>query len=133
MKLFDTYGFFSENIRQIKEKFEDLTDLQLQPRFSSYKGEYYFNGKVGEENYILQKNFCESEGLAEEEYPEMKTILYVSYAHNADYLRISLLDHYGREEINHIERIVITEDGWYRKYVFEENKDKLVIERRTLK
>jgi hypothetical protein len=133
MNIYDTFGFRLDDLRAIQEGFKNLTGIVLEPHYSTYKGgEYYFKGSMGNESYILQKNFCNEEGWTEDNYQEFLSLLYISNAPEIDRLRSLLLEKF-RDDILLIKRVTISEDNWYRKYVYVDGEEKLVLERKTMK
>ncbi|MBG1262972.1 hypothetical protein [Nostoc commune] len=129
MNIYDTYGFKSEDLEEVRKLFEMVSRVILDRYKSDYmRGIYYSKGRTNEENYILRRNYSDEEGWTEEEHKNLGVILYISRSERIDELRRLLLNNF-QGDIFFIERVVITEDRLYQKYQYIHGKDKLIFER----
>ncbi|MEH2281078.1 MAG: hypothetical protein V7K90_07000 [Nostoc sp.] len=129
MNIYDTYGFKSEDLEEVRKVFEMVSRVILERYEGDYMGGiYYSKGRTNEENYILRRNYSDEEGWTEEEHKNLGVILYVSRSERIDELRRLLLNSF-QGDIFFIERVVITEDRLYQKYQYIHGKHKLIFER----
>jgi hypothetical protein len=91
--IYDLYGLKSENLEEARVAVERALGVAFAAHTSSYVGDYYRKGDVGEENFILRDNFnpCEEE-WTEKEFQEYGILLYVSETMRADEIRKLLTD-----------------------------------------
>jgi hypothetical protein len=76
---YDTYGWLVADIDNVARDIEQVLSIQLEPRDSLYRGEYYaWDGDAGAD-LVLQPNFIEDDGLrVDHEYPDHLVLLYAS-------------------------------------------------------
>jgi len=81
IKRFDLYGWQSLLPSEAAKRLAALPGVVLQLHDSSYRGgEYYRGGSDSAEELIVQHNFRDEDGhLAEPEFPDYKTIVYVTW------------------------------------------------------
>jgi hypothetical protein len=126
MKIFDKYGFKVEDSLKVKKIFEEISEIPLEPRNSSYKGLYFLNSIPGEsERYELRDNYIENEGWSEEKYMDYNVILYISCSSRMNELRDKILKQ-TQAKVIFIRRTVITEDRWDIRYEYIDGRDILV-------
>jgi hypothetical protein len=76
---YDTYGWLVADIDGVAREIEQMLSIQLEPRDSLYRGEYYAWGGDSGADLILQQNFMEDDGLrVDSEYPDHIVLLYAS-------------------------------------------------------
>src|ERR671939_184037 len=77
---YDTYGWLAADIDRVARDIEQLLSIQLEPRDSLYRGEYYGWRGGGGAHLILQENFIEEDdGLPTDlENPDHRVLLYAS-------------------------------------------------------
>jgi hypothetical protein len=79
MAEYDLYGFFSNNLKDVAKHIEQILQIDMTLHESAYLGgDYYRSGISGQEEFILQRNYDESDdGPAEQEFSRYTTLLYV--------------------------------------------------------
>jgi hypothetical protein len=91
-KVFDLYGVLANSIEDACSAVERAIGERLNAHESSYRGgDYYRLHSVGQEHFILQRNFDEFEGeWHEENFQDMPFLLYVNETRRSDDLREAL-------------------------------------------
>jgi hypothetical protein len=78
MGYFDLYGFRNRNIAEVRDAVERALNLPMALHDSSYVGEYYRYGNVGEESIEICENSVDEEGeWPENSFQDFPTLLYV--------------------------------------------------------
>jgi hypothetical protein len=79
MKTYDLYGFDHDDLEAARVAVEQALGVQLAPHESLHRGDYYRLDTVGEENFVLQRNFDPFyEELYKSEFPEISILFYVN-------------------------------------------------------
>ena len=91
-KIFDLYGIIAKDLDESRNLVEQVIGSQLQPRESSYRGGDYFGlDDLGTENFILQRNYDDTQGeWTESAHRDAPFLLYVSESPSADKYRSEL-------------------------------------------
>jgi len=92
MKNYDLYGLSSDNLEAGLASIERVVGVAFASHESSYHGgAYYRLGSLGQEHFILQRNFdpFENEWM-EEGFKEVATLLYVNETERSDELQEAL-------------------------------------------
>jgi hypothetical protein len=89
MKVYDLYGFLSDDIVAARGALEAALGQQFEARDSDYQGGEYFQlGKAGAEHFVLKRNVDPYDGdPAEQEFPQHPVIFYVNATARAAELR----------------------------------------------
>lgn len=92
MKTYMLFGIRGTDLPAARGVIEGLLGIQLRPHESGYHcGDYFRSGDVGEEHWILQKNFDDSDGeWTEPSFPEYGLLLYVNEASRASEIEAAL-------------------------------------------
>lgn len=97
MKTYDLYGFKDAHLEVAQAAVEQALTIKFNPHESLYLGgEYYRFGNVGEEEFILQKNFNSFEQeWTEAEFQEMSVLLYVNATKRSEEIESKLTSSIG--------------------------------------
>ena len=78
-KVYDLYGILYDDINFAKTTIENILRITMQAHDSLYLGEYFLFDDVGEEHFILQKNYNEFEDeWNEKTFSQYPLLLYVN-------------------------------------------------------
>jgi hypothetical protein len=78
MKTYDLYGFDHDDLEAARVAVEQALGVKLALHESLHRGDYYRLDTVGDESFVLQRNFDPfDEVLVEDEFPEIRILLYV--------------------------------------------------------
>ncbi len=126
-EIYDRYAIKIENLDSAKVLFEQLTNIKLHLRYSSYKGEYYSNFSPDiEEEYEIKNNYFEPEGWLYEEYKGYNIILHVFSSPQANEIKNKLLTKI-KEPICVISRTIIDDEKLLScRYKYINGQDELV-------
>jgi len=94
VKIYDIYGFKTDSFTDVTPAVERAIGLNFEMRESCYRGgTYYKYGKdPRKENFSIQKNYNPAEEEWEEEnYQEMKILLFVNNTERANKLKLKLM------------------------------------------
>ncbi len=94
MKIYDIYGLETEDYKSALSAIEQVINAKFEARESYYRGgTYYRCGHDPEkENFVIQRNFNPIEQeWNEEDFKQMKILLYVNRTEHADKLKIKLM------------------------------------------
>lgn len=77
---YDLYGIQADDIHEARARVESALGIRMAPHESSYRGGEYFRlGNVGNENFILQRNYDNGEAeWTEPTHTKYSILLYVS-------------------------------------------------------
>ena len=91
---FETFGWRDGHLDDIAAKVGRMLVIQLEPRSSLYRGEYYRWRGAGAADLILQDNFVEEDdGLrTDDEFPDHVVLLYASNLPRRWFERIATID-----------------------------------------
>ena len=80
MHIYDRYGFFSNDLEQVKDNLETCLRIRFVPHDSSFWGEYYLHEQPnGEESLMLHMNIDPEDGEPlYREFAEFPVILQVN-------------------------------------------------------
>ena len=89
MTSYDLYGMSSNDLRRCANRLASILSIVWNLHESSYHGgDYYRFGMPGEEEFILQRNYSESDNdWAEPEFKEHETLLYVNYTERSSRIK----------------------------------------------
>lgn len=89
MKTYDLYGTSEMTIDQLRDRIEQLLEVEFHEHDSSYVGVYYRAGDLRGENFVLQANGPEEDPdeLPEPEFAEQSVILEVNASERPEALR----------------------------------------------
>jgi hypothetical protein len=113
MKIYDLYGFKSDDIEFLREMIEELLNIKMEARDNMSRGEYYKFENLDHEHYLLQINLDVTDEEfgevwpQEDDFKDFKVILYVDSLKSVDRseeLKLLLLKIPGLEFLRHIER-----------------------------
>jgi len=86
MNIYDLYGFRIEDLETVRATVENALSIKFIAHESSYRGgDYYRFGKIGEEEFTLQRNFnpIDKEWI-EEEFQGFPILLYVDKTNRSE-------------------------------------------------
>lgn len=87
MKTHDLYGFGHDDLEAARVAVEQALGIRLIAHESLHRGDYYRLGRIGEEEFVLQRNFDPFyEEVIENEFPEMHILLYVDETERSEEL-----------------------------------------------
>ena len=105
-RIYDLYGFSNSELGAVRILVERILEIKFEAHESSYHGGMYYRmGKTGEENFMLKKNYDPyEEEWAEEDFADIKVLLYVNRTHRAEQFERALTKYLGgkllrREEL----------------------------------
>lgn len=102
-KIFDLYGFKSDDLAKACHEVEKALNIHMELHESLHHGEYYLWRNIPlPEEITIERNLDEEQELKEDNYPEIKIIVYVSHFNNVDEIRQKLTR--GIPEIIFLER-----------------------------
>ena len=92
LKVYDLYGTTIVELNEAKIVVETVLGLELKAHESGYHcGEYFRLNDVGEEHFILQRNFDDFENeWTEESFSQYLILLYVNETERSDKIRALL-------------------------------------------
>lgn len=95
MKTYDLYGFKDADLEAVQAVVERALTIKFNLHESSYLGgEYYRFGNIGEEEFILQRNFNSFEQeWTEAEFKEISVLLYVNATKYSEEIERKLTSH----------------------------------------
>jgi len=83
MPVYDTFGFSSSSLEQVREALEDCLGIRFVPHESSFIGDYYLHGERYEKgNLLLRVNLGPEDG--EPAYPEFSEFPIILEASDPD-------------------------------------------------
>ncbi len=79
MNSYDLYGLASGDLEELRPLIEKLLGVKFVAHESSYyDGGYYRTGPVGEENFVLMRNFKDEEGIHHEPFADVEILFYAN-------------------------------------------------------
>jgi len=92
MKAYDLYGIDAGSLDSAKSLVEGLLQVSFEGHDSSYVGEYFEAGSIGEENFRLRENLDPLDGKpAEMDFASHRILLEVNGSNRGDELRALLV------------------------------------------
>ena len=112
-KVYDLYGLRDHDLEAARAFVEHALDIELVPHESLFHcGDYYRLGNIGEEHFILQRNFDSFEGeWTEADCKEMGVLLYVNQAQRPERIEESLAEADKKGYISLLRREQIDSEG----------------------
>ena len=97
---FEVFGWRDGEVQDVAAKVNRTLFIELEPRSSLYRGEYYRWRGAGAADIILQENFIEEDdGLrTDDEFPDHVVLLYASNLPRPWFARIAGID--GAERLS---------------------------------
>jgi hypothetical protein len=91
---YETFGWRDADVDHVAERVGRALSIELEPRSSLYRGEYYRWRGAGASDIILQENFVEEDdGLrTDDEFPEHAVLLYASSLPGTWFDRIAAIE-----------------------------------------
>ncbi|MFE0021499.1 hypothetical protein [Amycolatopsis sp. NPDC059021] len=90
---FDLYGTRRLDVEEARTLVSDVIDVELRLHDSSYQGEYYGGRDSGGRKIRVKVHGKDDEGyLDEEDFPDYKTLIYISGAASEDFPVLAGMD-----------------------------------------
>lgn len=127
----DLYGLREGEPEAVSGIIGRILEVEMQDRDSSYRaGEYYLGRTASDDKLAVQRNFDpECDEWAEDDFTDMKVLVYVDSQEHADSLRQLLTS--GIPDLQFLMRKVLSDDKRFRVFRMIDGKETVVIDKQV--